>query len=117
MISEHCFFNVDRAIVHINISNILFIECNSPKLKIFCTDDVWEVRMSLNQLQRVLPPRMFLRVHRSYLVSIAHMTSYKHGIVHMGEFEIPVQHKIFSLQRKSLNIINTTSKLKPKKVL
>ncbi|MBZ5857705.1 LytTR family transcriptional regulator DNA-binding domain-containing protein [Flavihumibacter profundi] len=32
---------------------------------------------------------MFVRIHRSCLVSIAHISFYRDGIVHLGDVEIP----------------------------
>lgn len=65
MLQEHIFFNAEKHIARIRIADIMFIECNHPKIRIFCTDDVWDLRMSLELLQSKLPPKMFVRIHRA----------------------------------------------------
>jgi DNA-binding LytR/AlgR family response regulator len=105
--NEHIFFNTGKQIICLRLADIMFIESKHPYVHIFCTDDVWGLRMSLTQLQKKLPPRLFVRIHRSYLVSIAHITLYKDRIVHLGNIELPVQNGKVRQFKKALNIINT----------
>ncbi|KIC94649.1 LytR/AlgR family response regulator transcription factor [Flavihumibacter solisilvae] len=113
---EHVFFNVENRIVRVSIADIIFIECNHPRLLIITTDDVWTVRMSLDHLQRELPAERFVRVNRSFLVAIAHISYYHNGVVHMGDFEIPVQYGWVGLFKSKLNIINSIQRVAPKKI-
>ena len=106
MIQEHIFFYAQKRIIRVRIADILFVECNNSNMRIFCTGYVWDLRMSLDLLQIKLPPDMFVRIHRSYLVAIAHISFYKNGIVQLGDIELPVQNGKVSHFKAALNIIN-----------
>ena len=106
MNQEHIFFTAEKHIARIRIADIMFIECHHRKVRIFCTDDVWDLRISLDQLQSKLPENMFVRIHRSYLVALHHITLYINSIVYMGDFELPVQNGKVNEFKAALNLIN-----------
>jgi DNA-binding LytR/AlgR family response regulator len=46
--------------------------------------------MSMKSIEDLLPPQHFVRVHRSYIVAIAHISSVRKTSVFIGEHEIPI---------------------------
>jgi len=52
----------------IRTKDILFIERNKSKAKVYTEDSVYETNYSLNNIQNILPED-FVRVHRSYIVN------------------------------------------------
>jgi two-component system, LytTR family, response regulator len=116
MIQEHIFFNAEKHVTRVRIADIMFVECNHPNIRIFCTDDVWDLRMSLDLLQSKLPAHMFVRIHRSYLISIQHITFYMDGVVHLGDFELPVQYGKVRHFKAALDIINREPRIRSKKI-
>ncbi|ULQ50964.1 LytR/AlgR family response regulator transcription factor [Flavihumibacter fluvii] len=90
MIQEHISFYAEKRIIHVQVADIMFVECSQSNMRIFCTNHVWDLRMSLDHLQSKLPPGRFVRIHRSYLVAIEHISLYRKGIVHLGDIELPV---------------------------
>ena len=106
----------EKKIVRLQISEIVFAECNHGKVWIFCKDDVWEINLSLDQLQRELPAGLFFRVHRSFLVAVQQVLSYERGLVHLhGDFEVPVQDGRRHIFKSFLNPIK--ARVAPKKML
>lgn len=63
-----------NSFIHLNKSetvrakDILFIERNKSKTKVYTTCDTFETNYSLNNMQEILP-KDFIRVHRSYIVN------------------------------------------------
>lgn len=45
---------------------------------------------SLRELETQLDKRLFFRVHRKYIVNMAQVQSYRNGIIHMKDIEVPV---------------------------
>lgn len=45
---------------------------------------------SLRELEGKLDKRLFFRVHRKYIINMAQIQSYRNGIVHMKDIEVPV---------------------------
>lgn len=68
------FSQESNSFIHLNKSetvrakDILFIERNKSKTKVYTTCDTFETNYSLNNMQEILP-KDFIRVHRSYIVN------------------------------------------------
>ena len=45
---------------------------------------------SLRELEGKLDKRLFFRIHRKYIVNMAQVQSYRNGIIHMKDIELPV---------------------------
>lgn len=45
---------------------------------------------SLRELEGLLDKRLFFRIHRKYIVNMAQVQSYRNGIIHMKDVELPV---------------------------
>ena len=116
MIQEHIFITTEKQVIRVRIADILFVDCYKRKSRIFCTDDVWTVHMSLAQLQKQLPAKMFVRIHFSYFVVIAHITSYKNGIVYLGDLELPIQYGKIGHFKAALNILISEPRIRSKKI-
>lgn len=67
------FVKVDYRIVRINISDIRYIEAQSEYLKLHMTSGPsLMVLMSIKKMIELLPSNKFVRIHRSYIVNMAH---------------------------------------------
>jgi len=47
-------------------------------------------RMSMKSMEDLLPPSKFIRVHKSFIISIAFVTAVRKNSVFIGAMEIPV---------------------------
>lgn len=47
------------------------------------------VRLSLNEMEKILPAEMFCRVHRSYIISLHHLQSVKEDTITAAREKIP----------------------------
>jgi DNA-binding LytR/AlgR family response regulator len=59
-------------------------------VKIYTGDRPIITQMSMKSLEEKLPPRDFLRVHRSYIVAFAKIESVQKQVLTIGKKEIPV---------------------------
>lgn len=82
----------DYCTVKINIEDILFVEGLKDYVKIYTTDNKKPVitRNSLKKIQQALPSGSFSRVHKSYIISLNHITSINKAQVIIGESHIPI---------------------------
>ena len=88
--SDFMFVRADRKMVKINYADIIFIESLSDYLKIHTKTGSIITRETISNIEAKLPPQNFLRVHRSFIVSIAHITSYTHEYVEVEGNTIPI---------------------------
>jgi DNA-binding LytR/AlgR family response regulator len=69
----------------------LYIESWKDYVKIFFRDTKYLlIKQSISSLENLLSEHKFLRVHRSYMVSLNKISGYNGLLVHLGESEIPI---------------------------
>jgi two-component system, LytTR family, response regulator len=88
---DFIFVRSERKMVRINFRDILFIESLSDYIKIRLDDQKPVVtRDSISNIEARLPHAGFIRVHRSYIVSLSKIETYTSDSIGMGRHEIPV---------------------------
>jgi DNA-binding LytR/AlgR family response regulator len=93
----------DHGIIKININEILYIEGLKDYIKIHTVKNNKPVivRYSLKKFILALPVSQFSRVHKSFIISINHITSINKTQVYLGDNRIPLgeSYKNFFLTR------------------
>jgi len=87
---DHLFLNVQKMKVKISFSDIVYIESQREYIKIVTTKKEYLSKMSTNDIEQLLPPHLFKRVHRSFIVSVDKIESYNSEMVQVNGIAIPV---------------------------
>jgi DNA-binding LytR/AlgR family response regulator len=88
---QYLILRVDYSLIRIALPDILFIEGLDNYLKVHVRNQSpIVVRMTMKALQEKLPENEFVRVHRSYIVAIAKISSIRNKMIFIGEEEIPL---------------------------
>jgi two-component system LytT family response regulator len=88
---EYFFVNAEYGLVKIVFSDIRLIEGLKDYLKIHLGDTKpLIIRMSLKAIEEKLPPGKFFRIHKSYIISVKHITTIRKNSVFLGELELPL---------------------------
>jgi DNA-binding LytR/AlgR family response regulator len=88
---DYFFVNAEYGLIKIVIPEIVLIEGLKDYLKIHLGDGKnLVIRMSLKSIEEKLPPNRFFRIHKSYIVSLSHITSIRKNSVFLGERELPL---------------------------
>jgi DNA-binding LytR/AlgR family response regulator len=72
------------------VNEILYIESLKDYVKIFLPDKHIVTKQTITSLEDMLPEENFVRVHRSFVVTISKIESYTQHAVFIGKSEIPV---------------------------
>nr|WP_214460492.1 LytTR family DNA-binding domain-containing protein [Flavihumibacter fluvii] len=103
------FVHVEYNVVKIAIDDMLLIEGFKEYVKIHLFSQKRPVitRMSMKLLEEKLAPFEFLRIHKSYIVSLTRVDAIHKSFVKLGELEVPVSehYKELLMQRVSWNNI------------
>ena len=67
---EFILLRSDKKIFKINFDNILYFESIGDYIKVFCTDKMIIIHETVKNLVTQLPVNQFIRVHKSYIVSL-----------------------------------------------
>lgn len=92
------YVRAERKMIKLSYSDILYIESMKDYVKVVrSSDKALFVKQSISSLEELLPANMFLRVHRSYIVSLAKITAVTNHDVEIGNTEIPIG-RVYSQQ-------------------
>lgn len=97
------FVNVEYSLVKVEFADIRWIEGLKDYIKIFLSSTTRPVvtRMSMKAIEEQLPSSKFIRVHKSYIVSLAAITSVRKNSIFIGPEEIPIGDNY----KEALNIV------------
>lgn len=89
---EFFFVNADYSLLKITIADIIWIEALKDYIRIHLSGDAKPVvtRMPLKQIEEQLAPAKFIRIHKSYIIAVAHITAIRKNNVFIGSMELPV---------------------------
>jgi DNA-binding LytR/AlgR family response regulator len=84
-------FRIDYSLVKVNLPDILFIEGLDDYLKIHLQQQPpLVVRMTMKAILEKLPANAFVRVHRSFIVPLAHIEQVRNKTILIAGNEIPI---------------------------
>ncbi len=84
------FIKTEYKLLKINHSDILYIEGGKDYITVFTKTEKILSLSSLTKLQESLPHPQFLRVHKSYIVSLDKIESVERQRIFMGKMVIPI---------------------------
>jgi DNA-binding LytR/AlgR family response regulator len=89
--SGFTYFRADRKMIKLFYDEILYIESIKDYIKIFRDgNNPILVKQTISATEDMLPKHLFLRIHRSYIVSIKKISAYTYYDVEIGKTEIPI---------------------------
>ena len=85
------YFRSERKMVKVFLDDIVYIESLKDYIKIHrLADKPLIVKQSISTIEAMLPPDLFLRIHRSFIISINKITAFTPHDVEIGNIEIPI---------------------------
>ena len=87
---DHLFLHVQKKKVKILFSEIVYIESQREYIRIVTTSKEWLSKMSTHEIETLLPPNLFKRIHRSYIISVSRIDSYTADMVEVNGVSIPI---------------------------
>jgi DNA-binding LytR/AlgR family response regulator len=84
------YFRVDRKMVKVMLSDILHIESMKDYVRVFTTEGMLITKQSLSSVEAMLPDTGFIRVHRSFIVSINGIRSFNAETIETAKAAIPI---------------------------
>jgi DNA-binding LytR/AlgR family response regulator len=89
-VGDHIFIKSNSKFFRVNFSEILYVQGMKDYLKIHTPDYTLVTHQTMNELERTLPTRQFIRVHRSYIVAIRHIRAIYGNSIELGKVTIPI---------------------------
>lgn len=87
---DHIFVKSNSKFFRVDFQEILYVQGMKDYLKIHTPDFTLITHQTMNDLEKLLPSRLFIRVHRSYLVAVRQIRSIYGNTIDLGKVEIPI---------------------------
>lgn len=87
---DYFFVRSERKMIKVNFDEITYIESFSDYLKIHLLEKMVITRETITSIEAKLPLQEFLRIHRSFIVSINHISSFTNEYVEIGKNQLPI---------------------------
>ena len=88
---DYIFVRSDRKMVKVNFKDIVFIESLSDYIKIHLEGQkVLVTRDTLSNIEARLPISDFIRIHRSFIVSMHRIETFTSDTIGIGKHEVPI---------------------------
>lgn len=84
------YFRADRKMVKVMLDDILYIESMKDYIKVFTVQGVIITKQSISSVEAMLPDKLFVRTHRSFIVSINKIKSFTNELVEIDKTDIPI---------------------------
>ena len=84
------YLRVDRKMVKVLLDDILYIESDRDYVKVFTENGCIITRQTIASVEAMLSESRFIRVHRSFIISLNKLKSFTAESVEIGNKELPI---------------------------
>ncbi len=92
----HKYFKVDTR-------DILYAESLKDYVQVHTSEKIITSKYKISELEKELEGKGFLRIHRSFIVNLQHVTAFTAGDVEIGKKELPIGDSYKALVAKMIN--------------
>ncbi|HEY4286542.1 MAG TPA: LytTR family DNA-binding domain-containing protein [Puia sp.] len=76
--------------IKIDLGDVLYIESMKDYVKVYLKERTITSKYRLSDLEKELENKGFLRIHRSFIVNLRHITAFTAGDVEIGQVGLPI---------------------------
>ena len=85
------YFRSDRKMIKVFLDEITYIESYKDYIVIHRQNEAeLKVKYAISSVENMLPRNLFIRIHRSFIVSVNKVTAFTNNDVEIGKTEIPI---------------------------
>ncbi|MBN2867940.1 MAG: response regulator transcription factor [Flavobacteriaceae bacterium] len=88
--NDFIFVRSDRRMIKIDFDAIVYVESYSDYIKIHLKNETIVTRETISSIEAKLPKQFFIRIHRSFIVSVSNITSYTNDTVTLTDTELTI---------------------------
>lgn len=87
---DYIFLKTEYRMVRINLCDILYVEGKGAYLHVITNTTRIMTLLSFKEIESLLPPKLFIRIHKSYLIAINKIDNIERNVVKIGNIRIPI---------------------------
>lgn len=93
----------NKKVYNINMDDIIYVESMREYVKFYTTNGHTLIKCALSKLDEGLPSDRFIRIHKSYIISIKKVKVFSATFVEIADKKIPIGRNFKSVVMKRLN--------------
>ncbi len=107
LMQEFLYIKSADKFTQVRFSEITCLVAEDKYVRIITKKQDFLIKQSLSCIEKFLPSDLFCRIHRSYIIAIAHTTAFNSSTAYLGEKQIPIakQYKE-ALRNRVLSLCN-----------
>lgn len=86
----HIFLKVNKKLIKVNLNDIFYVESLKDYIKVITKQGDYVVHKSLTAITEELPQSSFIRIHRSFTISINKIMAIEGNIIEIADKKIPI---------------------------
>lgn len=87
---DHFFIKADSKLVKIKYDDILFVEALQNYVSIYTNEKKYISYLTFKSVEESLPAEQFLKIHKSFIVSISKIESIEGNEIKIGQHSLPI---------------------------
>ncbi len=88
--NDFIYINGNKKIYKIKLDDIFYVESKRDYIIVYYLDKELQVKYTISAFEKELPEKDFLRIHRSFIISLKHIKGFTANTVDLGVIEIPI---------------------------
>jgi DNA-binding LytR/AlgR family response regulator len=88
--TAYMFFKVNKEMIKIFLKDILYIESIKDYIRIVTDDKSYITYQRINYMEEKLPENRFARIHKSFIVALPKIKTFRSDTVKIGALDLPV---------------------------
>ncbi|ULQ51010.1 LytR/AlgR family response regulator transcription factor [Flavihumibacter fluvii] len=105
ILSDRIFVRLNNKMVKIMVGDVLYMEADRNYCRIFTKQKEYLLAITLKTIEEKLPMRLFLRIHRSYIINLSQVEEVAESHVMVGPKAIPLSADLKEKLLKSLQTL------------
>lgn len=103
--AEEFYINIDRRLIKIEYAAVNVVEAKGDYIVIKTEKETYKVHTTLKKIEDKLPPSLFLKVHRSYIINTRKIIDIEDNSILIAKLVIPVSRSNRPELMKQLNLL------------
>lgn len=104
--NDFLYLKENKKMVKVYLKNILYLESIKDYVKVVTLHKTVTTKQQLFYFETILDSQKFLRVHRSFIVSVDHIDAYSLSGIDIGNTELPIGRKYKEIVIEALENLN-----------
>jgi len=104
---EFLFFKAGKKHFKIDTNAILYIHAEKRYVTFVTETKCFPAQISISCVEKLLSPKLFCRIHRSYIISLKHTDEFDNELAYIGKKKIPIAEQYKNALKASILVVNS----------